>query len=163
MQALLHYRGVGPCLRHWYIVVSALICVQLQDMRKNEDPRLSFSTPEFKEAQRVFTDNFKARALPCKRPPSPPEPSIKEGQEACLEAKLSSNKWPFERCAPHYRYGAPDPQCCAGDWLQLNPLSEAFYDKKLWSEVVLAFAIYGHPQAHFTPKPLRASQLNCSV
>ena len=32
---------------------------QLQDQRKNEDPRLSFSTPEFKEAQRVFTENFK--------------------------------------------------------------------------------------------------------
>lgn len=31
-------------------------------MRKNEDPRLSFSTPEFKEAQRVFTDNFKVRS-----------------------------------------------------------------------------------------------------
>ncbi|KAF5831592.1 hypothetical protein DUNSADRAFT_12926 [Dunaliella salina] len=32
---------------------------KLQDMRQTEDPRLSFSTPEFKEAQRVFTDNFK--------------------------------------------------------------------------------------------------------
>lgn len=32
---------------------------KLQDIRKGEDPRLSFSTPEFKEAQRVFTDNFK--------------------------------------------------------------------------------------------------------
>lgn len=32
---------------------------KLQDMRKAEDPRLSFSTPEFKEAQRVFTDAFK--------------------------------------------------------------------------------------------------------
>ena len=30
-------------------------------MRKNEDPRLSFSTPEFKEAQRQFTDAFKVR------------------------------------------------------------------------------------------------------
>merc|ERR1719443_2441857 len=28
-------------------------------MRKNEDPRLSFSTPEFREAQRIFTDRFK--------------------------------------------------------------------------------------------------------
>ena len=35
--------------------------IQLQDQRKNEDPRLSFSTPEFKEAQRVFTENFKVR------------------------------------------------------------------------------------------------------
>lgn len=33
--------------------------MQLEEMRKNEDPRLSFSTPEFKEAQRIFTDNFK--------------------------------------------------------------------------------------------------------
>ena len=32
---------------------------KLSDMRKNEDPRLSFSTPEFREAQRIFTDNFK--------------------------------------------------------------------------------------------------------
>ena len=32
---------------------------QLQDRGRNEDPRLTFSTPEFKEAQRVFTDNFK--------------------------------------------------------------------------------------------------------
>ncbi|GAX72773.1 hypothetical protein CEUSTIGMA_g229.t1 [Chlamydomonas eustigma] len=32
---------------------------KLQDQRRNEDPRLSFSTPEFKEAQRVFTENFK--------------------------------------------------------------------------------------------------------
>merc|ERR1712118_631912 len=32
---------------------------KLEDMRKHEDPRLSFATPEFREAQRVFTDNFK--------------------------------------------------------------------------------------------------------
>ncbi|KAK9829440.1 hypothetical protein WJX72_005885 [[Myrmecia] bisecta] len=32
---------------------------KLEEMRKNEDPRLSFSTPEFKEAQRLFTDGFK--------------------------------------------------------------------------------------------------------
>ena len=32
---------------------------KLEDMRKNEDPRLSFSTPEFKEAQRTLTDSFK--------------------------------------------------------------------------------------------------------
>ncbi|KAL0044053.1 hypothetical protein WJX82_006009 [Trebouxia sp. C0006] len=32
---------------------------KLEEMRKNEDPRLSFSTPEFKEAQRMFTDNLK--------------------------------------------------------------------------------------------------------
>lgn len=31
--------------------------------RQHEDPRLSFSTPEFKEAQRIFTDNLKAREL----------------------------------------------------------------------------------------------------
>lgn len=34
---------VGCC------IVTALL--QLQDLRKDEDPRLSFSTPEFKEAQ----------------------------------------------------------------------------------------------------------------
>lgn len=33
--------------------------MQLEEMRKNEDPRLSFSTPEFKEAQRMFTEGFK--------------------------------------------------------------------------------------------------------
>ncbi len=38
--------------------------MQLEEMRKNEDPRLSFSTPEFKEAQRIFTDNFKVSAEP---------------------------------------------------------------------------------------------------
>ena len=32
---------------------------KLEDLRKHEDPRLSFSTPEFREAQRIFTDNFK--------------------------------------------------------------------------------------------------------
>ncbi|KAL3152789.1 hypothetical protein ABBQ38_012373 [Trebouxia sp. C0009 RCD-2024] len=32
---------------------------KLEEMRKNEDPRLSFSTPEFKEAQRMFSDGFK--------------------------------------------------------------------------------------------------------
>ncbi|KIZ07316.1 hypothetical protein MNEG_0625 [Monoraphidium neglectum] len=32
---------------------------KLQDIKRNEDPRLSFSTPEFKEAQRAFTDAFK--------------------------------------------------------------------------------------------------------
>ena len=33
--------------------------LQLEEMRKNEDPRLSFSTPEFKEAQRMFGDGLK--------------------------------------------------------------------------------------------------------
>lgn len=32
---------------------------QLQDLKKNEDPRLSFCTPEFKDAQRTFTEAFK--------------------------------------------------------------------------------------------------------
>lgn len=36
-----------------------MLLLQLEEMRKNEDPRLSFSTPEFKEAQRIFTDGFK--------------------------------------------------------------------------------------------------------
>lgn len=35
---------------------------QLEEMRKNEDPRLSFSTPEFKEAQRIFTDGLKVKS-----------------------------------------------------------------------------------------------------
>ena len=33
--------------------------MQLEEMRKNEDPRLSFSTPDFKEAQQMFSDSFK--------------------------------------------------------------------------------------------------------
>jgi hypothetical protein len=43
-----------------------LLCssrLQLEEMRKNEDPRLSFSTPEFREAQRQFTDAFKVRRI----------------------------------------------------------------------------------------------------
>lgn len=32
---------------------------KLTDLRKNEDPRLSFSTPEFRESQRLFTEAFK--------------------------------------------------------------------------------------------------------
>ena len=36
-----------------------LSMLQLEDLRKNEDPRLSFATPEFKEAQRTFTEHFK--------------------------------------------------------------------------------------------------------
>ena len=34
----------------------------LRRIREAEDPRLSFSTPEFKEASRIFTQNFKVRA-----------------------------------------------------------------------------------------------------
>lgn len=34
---------------------------KLAAYRKHEDPRLSFTTPEFKEASRTFSDNFKAR------------------------------------------------------------------------------------------------------
>ena len=37
---------------------------KLRDMRKNEDPRLSFCTPEFREAQRVFQENYKKVCLP---------------------------------------------------------------------------------------------------
>jgi hypothetical protein len=32
---------------------------KLEAAARDEDPRLSFSTPEFKEAQRAFTDGFK--------------------------------------------------------------------------------------------------------
>ena len=45
-------------------VVNILV-LQLEEMRKNEDPRLSFSTPEFKEAQRIFTDGFKVTTHIC--------------------------------------------------------------------------------------------------
>ena len=34
---------------------------KLKKMREHEDPRLSFATPEFKEAQRVFQENYKVR------------------------------------------------------------------------------------------------------
>ena len=43
--------------------------VQLEEIRKNEDPRLSFATPEFKEAQRTFTERFKVCQKTC-RPPA---------------------------------------------------------------------------------------------
>jgi len=58
-----HIKKVSLCLfdfaaeRHMLTLCS--FPLQLEDMRKNEDPRLSFSTPEFKEAQRTFTDAFK--------------------------------------------------------------------------------------------------------
>ena len=55
--------------------------LQLEEMRKNEDPRLSFSTPEFKEAQRVFTDNFKVR-LACTSASSPPVTQAATDQDA---------------------------------------------------------------------------------
>ncbi|CEF98788.1 unnamed product [Ostreococcus tauri] len=32
---------------------------KLEKMREFEDPRLSFTTPEFKEAQRIFQENYK--------------------------------------------------------------------------------------------------------
>eukprot|EP01023_Acetabularia_acetabulum_P061975 TRINITY_DN7550_c0_g1_i4.p2 TRINITY_DN7550_c0_g1~~TRINITY_DN7550_c0_g1_i4.p2 ORF type:complete len:115 (-),score=21.31 TRINITY_DN7550_c0_g1_i4:371-715(-) len=32
---------------------------KLEELTKNEDPRLSFTTPEFKEAQRIFSENLK--------------------------------------------------------------------------------------------------------
>lgn len=44
---------------HLFQLTFPISPMQLEDMRKNEDPRLSFSTPEFKEAQRIFTDSFK--------------------------------------------------------------------------------------------------------
>ena len=49
----------GPCPNACLPLPTA--AAQLEEMRKNEDPRLSFSTPEFKEAQRQFTDAFKVR------------------------------------------------------------------------------------------------------
>ena len=49
-----------PALREAGFILRATHALQLEEMRKNEDPRLSFSTPEFKEAQRIFTENFKA-------------------------------------------------------------------------------------------------------
>ena len=39
--------------------------VQLEEIRNNEDPRLSFATPEFKEAQRTFTERFKVCQKTC--------------------------------------------------------------------------------------------------
>ncbi len=36
---------------------------KLKAHRKNEDPRLSFTTPEFKEASRVFTEAYKVRSV----------------------------------------------------------------------------------------------------
>jgi hypothetical protein len=38
---------------------------KLAQYRKHEDPRLSFTTPEFKEASRQFQEAFKARMRLC--------------------------------------------------------------------------------------------------
>ena len=38
---------------------------RLAQFRKQEDPRLSFTTPEFKEASRQFQEAFKVRAVAC--------------------------------------------------------------------------------------------------
>ena len=54
----------------------------LRRMRQAEDPRLSFSTPEFKEASRVFTENFKVRAPRASRPACPPSPRPAAGAGA---------------------------------------------------------------------------------
>ncbi len=67
------YAGVMlPCVRTPRVKFEPLqdssVSLQLEDMRQNEDPRLSFATPEFKEAQRVFTENFKV--WPRNSPPS---------------------------------------------------------------------------------------------
>ena len=53
----------------------------LRRMRQAEDPRLSFSTPEFKEASRIFTENFKVRARlgPAGRPASSRAPAAGAG------------------------------------------------------------------------------------
>ena len=40
---------------------------KLRQKTKAEDPRLSFSTPEFKEASRIFTEAYKARRAPAAR------------------------------------------------------------------------------------------------
>jgi hypothetical protein len=47
----------------------------LRRMRQAEDPRLSFSTPEFKEASRVFTENLKVRAPRASRSTDLPGPA----------------------------------------------------------------------------------------
>lgn len=47
-----------------HVLLLALALLQLQEIKKNEDPRLSFCTPEFKEAQRTFTDAFKVCLFP---------------------------------------------------------------------------------------------------
>ena len=62
--SLPHAREGYPSLAEFLVYLQRFSkdsLVQLEEMRKNEDPRLSFATPEFKEAQRIFTDNFKVR------------------------------------------------------------------------------------------------------
>ena len=67
-----------------------------QDLRRNEDPRLSFSTPEFKEAQRAFTDGFKVRrrlpllvvaALTAGAHAAPNQQAGRRCSQACLQPR----------------------------------------------------------------------------
>ena len=61
----------------------------LRRHRQNEDPRLSFSTPEFKEASRIFTENFKARKADASgQPVSATPPGGRRGRGAAARRAL---------------------------------------------------------------------------
>lgn len=71
---------------------------KLAELRKHEDPRLSFSTPEFREAQRIFTENFKKNfgrpvewALVRKYPWSTPTLEKLE-----VPVDVDGNPWPLD-------------------------------------------------------------------
>jgi hypothetical protein len=110
-------------------------------MRKNEDPRLSFSTPEFKEAQRIFTDAFKARR---RRLPAWAADSAPGARPPVLVAVLTP---PGARHAPAPSVIAavlPPPPCCA----QKNfgkPVEWALVKDYAWSA----------PQLRKLDKPVR--------
>ena len=60
-------RRLNVALRNAYVLACVLPQAmrrhtdKLADLRKNEDPRMSFTTPAFREQQRVFAEHFKAR------------------------------------------------------------------------------------------------------
>ena len=58
---------------------------QLEDLRKNEDPRLSFATPEFKEAQRAFTERFKVSQKTMSVVPSPGSCSVLQSADYIVD------------------------------------------------------------------------------
>jgi hypothetical protein len=80
---------------------------KLQEMRRDEDPRLSFSTPEFKEAQRVFTDNFKVRGVGA---PLPAAGYMRQRAAASPALQRSSHNAPF---STHAQAGAGRPPAAA--------------------------------------------------
>merc|ERR1711994_34737 len=72
---------------------------RLSDLRKHEDPRLSFATPEFRESQRLFTEGFKKNfgrpvewALVKKYPWS-----VAKLEKLEVPVDVQGNPWPLDK------------------------------------------------------------------